>query len=160
MSTLTLEHPIASTGSAGGRVPPRPPDATASAAASGPSESPTVLKRSFSFMPARLSPVKRGEIRVPRPPYLQGTGDRGFAFHPTDESLAPAGMRDQFYAYTAPAKTGELILAVTQEGRATVGLCTLCDETEVRIQNGSAVTSLTPDAIAETAIVVGIDMAR
>ena len=157
MSTLTLDTPLAQAGGAGGRKPPRGPVAAASAGAPNPGESATVRKRSFSFLPAHLSPVKRGEVRVPRPAALVGTGERGFAFHPAEAGFARARPNDQFFAHTAQAAEGEIVVAIRHDGSALVGTCREISDARLLIQQGSDLHALATDDVAETAIVVMIE---
>lgn len=110
---------------AGGHQPPGKPPVAAGAAAEPPrpSESSTIRMRSFGPMPARLSPVKRGEIRVGRPEGLVGTGEAAFAFYPPDNQLAPMLRdRDLMYAVEGEPNVNDLIVVIDRTGSARIGI--------------------------------------
>lgn len=115
----------------------------------------TVPMRSFGPMPARLSLVKRGEIRVGRPGALAGVGG-AFAFHPDDDSLAPAAStRDLLYA--APAHglhKGDMLVLVTPGGRAHLGYLSAFDEEGYEILQAGGARRVPVGEVAEVASVV------
>lgn len=141
---------------AGGGQPPRKPPVTASAAAepAGPPESDTIRLRSFGPMPARLSPVKRGEIRIGRPPGLVGTGEAAFAFYPPDNQLAPILRdRDLVYAVAGEPAVDDLVVVIDQSGRAGLGVLAEIPGTRITLKQGNLARVYERDEVAEIGLI-------
>ena len=141
---------------AGGRQPPRKPPVAASAAAEpvGPPEADTIRLRSFGPMPARLSPVKRGEIRIGRPPGLIGTGEAGFAFYPPDNQLAPMLRdRDLVYAVAGEPAVDDLIVVIDRTGRAGLGVLAEPLGDRLTLKQGNLARVYERDEVAEIGLI-------
>ena len=116
----------------------------------------TVPMRSFSLLPARLSPVKRGEIRIERPACLAGI-EGAFAFHVWNDELAPA-VRTRDLLYAKPGlDMGEGDLVVLEEGedRARVGFLVGIENDGYRIMvRGGAVDVPAAQVVAVSTVVL------
>lgn len=141
---------------AGGHQPPRKPPVAAGAAAEPPrpSESPTIRMRSFGPMPARLSPVKRGEIRVGRPEGLVGTGEAAFAFYPPDNQLAPMLRdRDLVYAVAGEPAVDDVIVVIERTGRAGLGVLAEPYGARLTLKQGNLARVYERDEVAEIGLI-------